>query len=42
MNFLEAVLAAEFDPVRRPFFARVHEYYKRAAAREGPGSGLLD
>jgi len=42
MNFAKAVLAAEFDPVRRPFFARVHEYFRRASSREGPRSGLVD
>jgi anthranilate phosphoribosyltransferase len=42
MDFAKAILAAEFDPVRRPFFARVHEYFRRAASREGAGSGLVD
>src|SRR5919197_489150 len=42
MDFVKAILAAEFDPVRRPFFARVHEYLRRAASREGAGSGLVD
>jgi anthranilate phosphoribosyltransferase len=41
-SLADVLLAAEFDPSDRPFFARVHARLRAAQARKGPRASLVD